>query len=96
MILTVVLIEEEVSMCSELLRQLFIILSGNGKNSHARMQNPAATTAAEYQKPVLKTHRQIRTQFPGRVYFFRSIALGHNSVLRTPQSATYFKYLGGK
>lgn len=54
MILTVVLIEEEISMCSELLRQLFIILSGNRKNPHARMQNPAAATAAEYQKPVLK------------------------------------------
>lgn len=54
MILTVVLIEEEISMCSELLRQLFIILSGNRKNPHARMQNPAAATAAEYQKHVLK------------------------------------------
>lgn len=52
MILTVVLIGEEISMCLELLRQQFIIFSCDRKNSCARMQNPMAATVAENQKEV--------------------------------------------
>jgi len=34
--------------------QLFIIVSGNRQNPHARVQNPAAATVAENQKSVLE------------------------------------------